>query len=1105
MILKKLVYSFIAVGLLAGTFFVAVPPSTNSVNAAGSDWVIDGEKIYIDDEKAYLSAEPHTLQGDGWVEFELLSKEYEGNIDIVLGVDVESNITFSNPQRWKKDAAHDAYIWIPSELQGEITLDNIIDYEWFLIEEFEGIIDLGNENNTYIASVTYELEILPEEIHNNNIAFYDYEWLNPEQTAVKLYYNYDGKVRDWYTEYYDDWVDVNASYISSDYQWNDVSIWYHASLDVPISSEVLYRARVFAKIPFKGLEEISGKYYWAVKPSGETIQQALSNGHLYMLDPWYNASWDYRKEITVSDESADYQTKVLIGKTSDAVGEDVDCGGHIADDFDDLRFTGADGETLLDYWIESIEDSGGTKLATVWVQNNDTPDTTLYMYYSGTETAVSNGANTFILFDNFERGNNGDPIGGDWTIVNGDVDVSDEQAYSGTKSMKLIGNNPIYPYTYHALVASNNQAIRFRYYKESNAQLRAYHGNGSYYPNYFHYDLGIGGSKDNIAYANDSGVQDTGYDASSNAWHLWEINDIDFSGSQNYDIWVDDEKKKNDAEMRSGSSYTDTIYFLGRGDGAYDAWLDDFIVRKWAANEPSFAFGAEETATPDAPTNVSATDGVHESKVVITWTKSDGATKYEVFRDAGGLGELGDVATFDDNGATAGTISNAGTVTASDGTETAYVELSLAGETTGTTTHSYTVKAGNDAGWSDASGADNGNRGVGAITYQWQVDDGGGYDNIIGGTTDPYNYVGAPAGTISNAGTVTASDGTETSHVELSLAGEATTNGASYTYRCIVSSSGASNSPQTSDSDTGYRGVGAITYQWQVDDGGGYDNIVGGTTDPYNYSSAPAGTISNAGTVTASDGTFEAYVALSLTGEATTNGATYTYRCIVSAVDASNTPQTSNTDTGYRGVGAITYQWQRSAGDADAGYGNIAGATTDPYNDVGAPANGDGRYFQCIVSSLDAGNTPQTSDSDRGYRIPVVVVVGEQHPMVLAILIVGAVTLMCLMFVSSNSMLGFPAAIFWFLLGGHAYTLSITAWGDIEYYLFFSSMGLGIFVMFAAFTLRKKDLDNPDIGKEKMIDEKGDVSETEEVKEPDEDWLDERAKKRGKNRRFMKP
>lgn len=116
--------------------------------------------------------------------------------------------------------------------------------------------------------------------------------------------------------------------------------------------------------------------------------------------------------------------------------------------------------------------------------------------------------------------------------------------------------------------------------------------------------------------------------------------------------------------------------------------------------------------------------------------------------------------------------------------------------------------------------------------------------------------------------------------------------------------------------------------------------------------------------------------------------------------------------------------------------------------------------------------------------------------MILIILIIGALPLTYVMFLTRNSLLGFPSAIFWALLGGHAYTLSTTAWGDIEYYIFFASMGLAVFCMFAAFTLRKKDLDSPDIDKGEFIDEEGDVSEAEEVKEEDDKYFDERAKKR---------
>jgi hypothetical protein len=299
--------------------------------------------------------------------------------------------------------------------------------------------------------------------------------------------------------------------------------------------------------------------------------------------------WTYRKEVTVTNANADYQTKVLIGKTSDAEGEDVDCGGHVADDFDDLRFTAADGTTLLDYWIESIEDSGGTKLATIWVQNNATPDSTLYMYYSGTETAVSNGTNTFIQFDDFEWSDNGDSIeenGGSctWSIAIGDVDISTEQSYGGTRSMKCIGSSG------HSAVeisqtAGTDYAIRYRIYKEDASSHQFIHGDGStrIY---------------NMAYADedlewyDGSSHDTGHDITADDWELLEINDIDWAGNT-YDWYLNGVRIKDDASEQSNGLRQDVIWLDGNLD---DVWIDNFIIRKWAATEPSFAFGDEETA-----------------------------------------------------------------------------------------------------------------------------------------------------------------------------------------------------------------------------------------------------------------------------------------------------------------------------------------------------------------------------------------------------------------------------------------------------------------------------------------------------------------------------
>ncbi|MFA5053290.1 MAG: DUF2341 domain-containing protein [Parcubacteria group bacterium] len=118
--------------------------------------------------------------------------------------------------------------------------------------------------------------------------------------------------------------------------------------------------------------------------------------------------WRYRKSITLSRASGavtDYQMKLLVGESSGATGEDVDCNSHILSDFDDLRFTSDDGTTLLDYWIESITGTTPNRLATVWIEFGTigTGATTFYMYYGkASASVVSNGTNTFVVYDDME-------------------------------------------------------------------------------------------------------------------------------------------------------------------------------------------------------------------------------------------------------------------------------------------------------------------------------------------------------------------------------------------------------------------------------------------------------------------------------------------------------------------------------------------------------------------------------------------------------------------------------------------------------------------------------------------------------------------------------
>ena len=255
-----------------------------------------------------------------------------------------------------------------------------------------------------------------------------------------------------------------------------------------------------------------------------------------------------------------------------------------------------------------------------------------------------------------------------------------------------------------------------------------------------------------------------------------------------------------------------------------------------------WVYGADDTflTKPAAPTNVAASDN-DTAKVVITWTKSFGATDYQVYQDGGGLGWIGDVATHDDPTAGAPTVTP-GVATATDGGSSLHTTLSIAGESSNSgTVHVYKVRAKNATGESADSATDNGNRAAGALTYQWLVsaaDGDAGYGVLGGATTDPWDDTVAPAPTIT-PGNADASDGTVQAHVVLDVAAQSIVDGVGRWYLCEVSAADAVSDNTTHN--RGYRGADVITYAWyrtttDADIIGNYVSIVGegGTTDPYN-------------------------------------------------------------------------------------------------------------------------------------------------------------------------------------------------------------------------------------------------------------------------------
>ena len=108
--------------LLLQTLSVFIPTSI------ATEYIIDGDKVYIDDEYVYLSAEPHTIIEDTDVAFELISKQFSGDIDVAFGINC-TNMSVKNPRLWNGTS------WNP--LNKEIQVVNQVHQgydRWYLLK-----------------------------------------------------------------------------------------------------------------------------------------------------------------------------------------------------------------------------------------------------------------------------------------------------------------------------------------------------------------------------------------------------------------------------------------------------------------------------------------------------------------------------------------------------------------------------------------------------------------------------------------------------------------------------------------------------------------------------------------------------------------------------------------------------------------------------------------------------------------------------------------------------------------------------------------------------------------------------------------------------------
>ena len=298
---------------------------------------------------------------------------------------------------------------------------------------------------------------------------------------------------------------------------------------------------------------------------------------------WYNSSWSKRKAITLtggaSGAQTDYQVKLTVTWDSD-----------MKSDFSDLRFTKADGTTLLDAWMESHTASTS---AIIWIET-DTPantvDADIYMYYGNSGASSDwDGAATFKLFDDGELNTDGQSLSiGGWSVGAGTIEYDNARVYDGDISLlvKTAGTGAKKNFT---VESDGSGSIEWDMYD-----------NGSYYGALIVYDqsesegalIGYYSSFSSTYYLGEWG---TGYQALTDCpvrsvgWHKFRI-DVAADGSIKFTV---------DGTTSSIAGSAGELDNFGRvwlrSVGNNDVWFDRVRVHKYASNPATYSVGSEES------------------------------------------------------------------------------------------------------------------------------------------------------------------------------------------------------------------------------------------------------------------------------------------------------------------------------------------------------------------------------------------------------------------------------------------------------------------------------------------------------------------------------
>ena len=230
--------------------------------------------------------------------------------------------------------------------------------------------------------------------------------------------------------------------------------------------------------------------------------------------------------------------------------------------------------------------------------------------------------------------------------------------------------------------------------------------------------------------------------------------------------------------------------------------------------------------------------------------------------------------------------------------------------------------------------------GAGTLSYQWQVDEGSGFNDLVGETNSTLNLTSVTNANngfqyqviVSTGACAAVTSATATLTVEGPL---------------VISVDPASETicagEDVSFSVTADGGAGTLSYQWQVDEGSGFNDLVGETNSTLNLTS-----------VTNANNGFEYQVIVSTGAWAAMTSAAATLTVegpIVISVDPTSETICAGEDVSFSvtadgGAGTLSYQWQVDDG---GGFSDLVGETNSTLALTSVTNANDGFQYQVIV------------------------------------------------------------------------------------------------------------------------------------------------------------